>query len=62
MSKIIAHQTLLDGGAQARKKGPNLQITWLMTAEVQNREIGWEVRKKKKGPFQKDCGAFFKLV
>lgn len=38
MSKIIAHQTLLDGGAQARKKGPNLQITWLMTTEVQNTE------------------------
>lgn len=38
MSKIIAHQTLLDGGARARKKGPNLQITWLMTTEVQNTE------------------------
>ena len=38
MSKIIAHQTLLDGGALAGKKGPNLQITWLMTTEVQNTE------------------------
>lgn len=38
MSKIIAHQTVLDGGAGAGKKGANLQITWLTTTEVQNTE------------------------
>lgn len=53
MSKIIAHQTQSVRGASARggKKRPNLQITWLMTAQVQkHREIGCEVRKK--GPSQ----------
>lgn len=38
MSKIIAHQTLCAGGARALKKGTNLQITWLMTTQVQNTE------------------------
>lgn len=61
MSKIIALQTQYGWWSLRAQDGPNLQITWLMSAQVQNSEK-LVVKWGKKAAFTNESPAFFKLV